>query len=242
MRRFFSEIVEVSQGRITLSDKDTVHHIRDVLRLQKNDGLIVFDKTGHEYIGEIEKLSERHIILRVKEKKGGRLQKTFSLTFACAIPKNSRMDDIIDKLTQLGVDRMIPCKTKHTVVAFDRQKAIARHERWNKIGRSASEQSKRNTVPVIDPVKDFRELICEAKNFDLKLIPTLRGRRVRLKDALRAKPPKNMLVVIGPEGDFSEEEVRLARAAGFIPVSLGERVLRVETAAVAVASYIKLST
>lgn len=239
-RRFFSEIRDVTGSRITLSDKDKVHHIRDVLRMKKDDNLILFDKTGRKYLCAIETLSEKQIILRIRKKREQGVQKRLQVAVACAIPKNSRMDDIMDKLTQLGVARIIPLKTKHTVVRFDKHKEALRHERWSKIVLSASEQSKRNSLPLVDPIRSFREFVLEARNFDLKLIPTLKGKRVSLHDALREKPPKNILVAIGPEGDFSDEEVTLARHAGFIPVSLGERVLRVDTAAVAVASFIAL--
>ncbi len=239
-RRFFSEIGDVTGSRITLSDEDKVHHIRDVLRMKKNDSLIVFDKTGRKYFCTIETLSAKQIILRIRQKKEQGVQKTLQVVVACAIPKKSRMDDIIDKLTQLGVARIIPLKTKNTVVRFNKGKEALRQERWNKIALSASEQSKRDSIPVVDPIRNFREFVLEAINFDLKLIPTLKGQRVVLHDALGEKPPKKILVAIGPEGDFSDEEVTCARHAGFIPVSLGRRVLRVDTACVAVASFITL--
>ncbi|KPK96937.1 MAG: hypothetical protein AMJ95_11725 [Omnitrophica WOR_2 bacterium SM23_72] len=238
--RLFSQICDLSDGCLTISDKDKVHHIRNVLRMKKDDALIVFDKTGCQYLCKIEALTEKQIVLRVREKQEMSAPESLRLSVACAIPKKSRMDDVMDKLTQLGVARIIPLITKHTVVRLDKHKEALRHKRWNRIVLSASEQSKRDFLPLVDPVRSFRELVLEAKNFDLKLIPTLKGKRVSLQHALRLKRSKNILVVIGPEGDFSDEEVALARRAGFLPVSLGQRVLRVDTAVLAIASFITL--
>jgi 16S rRNA (uracil1498-N3)-methyltransferase len=239
MRRFFSEGLDISGGRITISDKDNVHHIRDVLRMQNKDSLIVFDGEGKEYRTQIERLTSVDVVLKIKEKRNAAAFKKFRVTLACAMPKNSKMDDIVDKLTQLGVDRIIPLQTKHVVVKLNKAKEGLRQQRWKKIARSASQQCQRSTVPVVNPIKNFKEFLAESRNFDLKVIPTLRGRRRPLKDVLRDRPG-SILVAIGPEGDFSDEEVRSALAFGFIPVTLGDLVLRVETAAVAVAGYISL--
>jgi len=166
--------------------------------------------------------------------------KKAKITIACAIPKKSKMEDIIDKLTQLGVDRIIPIKTAHTVVKLDSYKEAMRHKRWEKVAQSASEQSQRNDLALIDQIRDIKEVILNSKEFDLKLIPTLIGKRKSLREISLNSKYKNILVLIGPEGDFTEAEVQLAIKAGFIPVTLGDLVLRVETAAVAVASYITL--
>jgi 16S rRNA (uracil1498-N3)-methyltransferase len=241
MQRFFAASSNVSEDKIIISDKDKFHHIKNVLRLKKQDEIIVFDELGNECIARIDKILRGHIILQIKEKMNRKVSKRFQMTFACAVPKKSNMDDIIDKLTQLGVDRIIPLRTKHVVVKLDNHKEILRYSRWSKIAQNASQQSQRNTPPTIDTIKDLEDVLQEAKNFDAKLIATLKGERRSLKDALAIDPhPHNLLVVIGPEGDFSDDEVKSAKHAGFIPVSLGDLVLRVETAAVAVASYIRL--
>jgi 16S rRNA (uracil1498-N3)-methyltransferase len=240
MLRLFLEFPSISNNKITISDKDKVHHIRDVLRLGENEAIIVFDKLGFEYVSRIEKLSSQNIILKIREKRNLKANKKFHMALACAIPKKSKMDDIIDKLTQLGVDRIIPLETKHVVVKLDGHKEILRQARWQKVAQSASQQCQRNSLPVVDAITDLNELLRESKDFDLKLIATLRGKRRLLKDALAGCRPENVLIVIGPEGDFSAREVDSAKNSGFIPVSLGELVLRVETAAIAVASYIRL--
>lgn len=164
-----------------------------------------------------------------------------ALTIACAIPKGSHMDDIIDCLTQLGVERIIPMRTERVVVKLNDARLAARLQRWNKIARSAARQCQRSSIPVISPVADIVEVISNSREFDLKLIPHLSGERRLIKDVLSQGSYKNIIVLIGPEGDFTPAEVELALHNGFTPVSLGHTVLRVATAAIAAAAYIKLA-
>lgn len=215
-----------------------MHHLKDVLRLKIRDRVMVFDGKGNEYECSIEKILPENAAFKI-HKIHKRASSKIKVTIACAIPKGQTMDSIIDKLTQLGVERIIPLETERVIIKLDRQKKAHRHQRWMKIGLNASLQSQRNALPMIEPVKNLEELLSQADNYDLKLIPTLSGRRRALRDVLAKTKAKNILVLIGPEGDFTSEEVALAQMRGFIPVSLGDLVLRVETAAVAVAGFIK---
>jgi 16S rRNA (uracil1498-N3)-methyltransferase len=152
------------------------------------------------------------------------------------------MDDIVDKLTQLGVARIIPLKTQNTVVVLDEKKEKMRAGHWEKVAISAAKQSGRRTLPVIDPVREIKDFLARADNFDLKVIPTLSAEGIRpLKDVLGNKKYRDILAIIGPEGDFTTGEIDLAERRGCIPVSLGKLVWRVETAAVAVTSFIRLA-
>lgn len=241
MHRFFVSFQNISSDKIIISDKSRLHYLKDVLRLKVKDKAVAFDEKGNEYSCLVEKVLPATVILQIKGKASGREQKKFSLTIACAIPKKSNMDDIIDKLTQLGVDRIIPLKTKRVIVNLDERRASLRLERWRKIAQSASGQSQRNALPIIEPIKDIKAVFLESRGYALKLIPTLTGERKTLREVLRIHQPASILVFIGPEGDFTDEEIDLAKLAGFIPVSLGNLVLRVETAAVAVASFIMLN-
>jgi 16S rRNA (uracil1498-N3)-methyltransferase len=241
MHRFFVSCKSISANKIVISDNKQVHYLRDVLRLKVKDKVVAFDEQGNEFNCLIKKNLSGKIILDIKKTNPpASTQKRISLSLACAIPKRSNMDDIIDKLTQAGVDRIIPLKTKRVIVNFDEEKKRSRLERWCKIAQSAAQQAKRNTLPIIEPVKDIKKVILESKNYALKLIPTLTGERKTLKEVLQTHKPRSVLVFIGPEGDFTDEEVDLAKQSGFIPVTLGNLVLRVETAAVAVASFIRL--
>jgi 16S rRNA (uracil1498-N3)-methyltransferase len=241
VHRFFAPHLNISANRIIIDDKEQIHYIRDVLRLKENELIVIFDGLGNEYDCVIDNLEDK-LGLRIKER---HLQKKarykIKIAVACAIPKKSKIDDIIDKLTQLGVDRIIPLKTKRVIIKLDKHKETLRLERWRKIIQAASQQSQRNTMPVIEPIQDLREFLPKTEDFDLKLIPTLFGERKSLKRVFSKCKPRNILVLIGPEGDFAEEEVSLAKDAGCIPVTLGNLVLRVETAAIAVAGYIRLN-
>ncbi len=239
MHRFYSGSENVSQDRIIISDRQQLHHLKDVLRLEAGDGAAVFDDKGNVYKVRVESLSSRNVVLKIKDIRKSDKSNEVSITIGCAIPKKSKMDDIIDKLTQLGVDRIIPLITQRVIVKFDKDKKSGRQKRWQKIALNASKQSQRNTVPVVDAVVDFEEIIRDAQDFDLKLIPNLMGERRTLKEALAGKKPKNVLVLIGPEGDFSPEEISMAMKAGFMPVTFGDFVFRVETAAVYAAGVLR---
>ena len=126
------------------------------------------------------------------------------------------------------------------IVKLDKHKRLSRQERWKKIALNASLQSQRNTLPILEPIKNIKGLLSDSGSFDLKLIPTLIQERKPLKETLEESKSKNILVIIGPEGDFTSDELGLAKKMGCIPVSLGDLVLRVETAAVAVVSFIRL--
>ena len=230
---------QISGDAALISDAGQLHHLRDVLRLRIGDEVIVFDGEGNEYSGTIEGLDKKQAVLRLKARQPAPIRR-LRLAVACAVPKQARMDDIIDKLTQLGVDSIIPLFTERGIVKLS-ETIDARLERWRKIALSASEQSHRTTLPFISPGSGFKKALADSKDYQLKLVPTLVGQRQTLRELFTDSPPDSIFVLIGPEGDFTSEEIQEAMDAGFIPVSLGDAVLRVETAAIAVASYIKLA-
>jgi len=240
MHRFFLPSLNISKTTIVLQDKEQVHHLKDVLRLKEKDNVIVFDSQGNEYACRIEKISDK-VSLEIKNILPANQEAGIKITVACALPKKAKMDDIIDKLTQLGVYKIIPLITERVIVKLDRKKEEERVERYKRIALSAVKQSQRNTVPVIDRITDIGAILSAKEHFDLKLIPTLEGKKSSLKEIFTRHNPKSVLVLIGPEGDFTPQEVESAKNKGFIPVSLGENVLRVDTAAIAVVSFIKLN-
>ncbi|MCX5695123.1 MAG: RsmE family RNA methyltransferase [Candidatus Omnitrophica bacterium] len=240
MHKFFVPAAGILADKIIIEDREQTHHIKNVLKLKVGEKVAVFDGSGNEYNCVIRELKNK-IYLNIEKKiPADNSPEKVKLTIACAIPKKAKIDDIIDKLVQLGVSRIIPLMTERVVVKLDKPKEALRYERWKKIALSAAKQCKRNSLVVIEPVKDFKDLIKQSREFDLKLIPHLLGDRQSLKEILAGSEASNILVLIGPEGDFSEREVSLAIAAGFIPVTLGDLVLRVDTAAIAAASFIRL--
>ncbi len=241
MHSFFVRKENISQDSIVIFDLSEVHHLRDVLRVKMKEKVIIFDEGGNKYLCCVEAITDK-ALLSIKERHpSGPAGRGLELTVACAIPKNSKMDDIIDKLIQLGVTRIIPLLTERVIVRLDRPKQASRIKRWEKIALAAAKQSHRVYLPVIEPIKDIREVLDASGAYDLRLIPTLaQPECYSLKQALDKVKAKNILVLIGPEGDFTDEEINMAKDKGFLPVTLGELVLRVETAAIAVASFVRL--
>jgi 16S rRNA (uracil1498-N3)-methyltransferase len=141
----------------------------------------------------------------------------------------------------LGVTHIIPMQTERVVVKPDAAGAEARLKRWRKIAGNAARQSQRSNIPDVEVITRFEDVILNSQKHDLKLIPHLSGDRKLIKDVMAEDKLKDIILLIGPEGDFTPAEVELALHNGFIPVSLGDTVLRVATAAIAAAAYIRFS-
>ena len=242
MNRFFLERIEPKNKQIILSDYAQLHHLRDVLRIKPLELVGLFDNQGNAYTALVLEIGSHAIKLEVKEKKIFK-DTGIKITVACAIPKKVKMDDIVDKLTQLGVECIIPLETERVIVRLDKQKKLERCQRWEKIALSAAKQSQRSSLAVIKPISTLQDVFMAAVDFDLKLIPTLEDKRKTLKEVFSKayKKIEKVIILIGPEGDFTPGEVALAKEAGFLPVSLGAGVLRVDTAAIAAVSFIKLN-
>ena len=157
------------------------------------------------------------------------------LTVAISLVSEQKFDLILQKLTELGVSTIIPVKTSRSIVKVDEKKLPKKYERWQTICKEASEQSHRTTIPKVEEVMTLKQLVQVPK--DIKLICSLRENTKPLKEYLNTKP-KNILFIIGPEGGFSKEEEEYLLNNDFLPTSLGKRVMRVETAAIYVASVI----
>jgi 16S rRNA (uracil1498-N3)-methyltransferase len=238
MHSFYVE-EHIRGEQFVIHDADQLHHLRDVLRLKKGDAVSIFDPTGQEYLCSIADISKQNASLEIIVRRPTRPPQV-KIAVACALSKKSGFDDIVDKLTQIGVDVIIPLLTERVIVKPE-EAGGSRSERWRKIARSAAEQSRRNLLPSVRDISSFKEIISESSNFDLKLVPTLEGDRQPLNQVIAKKIPASILVLIGPEGDFTPEEVRQAIKAGFQPITLGANILKVDTAAVAVAAYLRLA-
>ncbi len=236
MRRFYIDKSAIKAGKIMISGKEA-HHIKDVIRLKPGDRFIGLDGAGKSYtlriteIGagvkaEIEKVSSRHI-------------DTPNILLACALPKKSKIDYIIEKATELGVTDIVPMVTSHTIVKVDKVSGLNKHRRWKSLALEASKQCGRDTLPTIHGVTDFKDVMKLIEKLDYKnrLIPYVCESALHIKDAL-SKKQDSTAVFIGPEGDFSKEEIALAEEYGFKTVSLGELVLKVDTAAIFAISLI----
>ncbi|MDD2703502.1 MAG: RsmE family RNA methyltransferase, partial [Candidatus Omnitrophica bacterium] len=161
MHRFFCRSSEIKGNAIHITDITQVHHIRDVLRYKPRDEIFFFDENGFEYSGKVLSIDKERLAVNLTGRKKTPIRRMPSITIACAIPKQTKMEDIVDKLTQLDVDRIIPMVTERVIVKLDPQKKTLKLSRWQKIAVQASQQSKRNTLPAIGPVLNFAEVLAE---------------------------------------------------------------------------------
>lgn len=226
-------------GRILISDPRQIRHLAVVLRLKRGDEVSAFDGKESECLCQIEKIAKDKVSLIVLKTKTASLSNK-GITLACAIPKNVKMDYIIQKTTELGVSRIIPMHTKRTIVKIDTRKAADKQERWQRIAQEASKQSKRIRFPLIDPVREFKDVLSEISGHDLAIIPNLEKGNKSIAEAANAFKGKSIIFFIGPEGDFTADETASAREKGCIGVSLGDLVLKVDTAAIAVTAFLRL--
>jgi len=220
-----------------IKDKTEVHHIRDVLRLQKGDVVYIFDGQGREFSCCIEGMKRDAVIVRIKEVLPAKDSALFNITLYQAIPKKTKMDFIVEKAVELGIHRIVPVITDRTVPEI-KDKCRRKTERWVKIAIAASKQCGRAKIPLISDIMTFDDALIESRKSDLVLFAALDRKAEPLKSVLKNNASKNIAIFIGPEGDFSLREISLARDAGYNICSLGPLVLRCDTAALFMLSCI----
>jgi len=219
---------------------DEAHHVASVMRLGEGDSVVVFDGEGKEYTAVIKRADNRRkrVTLKIISTSSFSSENPNSITLAQAIPKKGKMDLVIEKATELGVFRIIPMTTQRTIVKPGAASSLKMATRWEKIGVAASKQCGRTVVPEVADITRFSEVASSAEEYDIALIACLGEGTVPLKDVISASLPEKILVLIGPEGGFTPEEVEMARGYGFSLVSLGPRVLKSDTAGLFVLSVL----
>lgn len=229
MQRYF--VKEKNKDNFVLENSD-IHHIKKVMRCKTNDKIeIVYEKKVYLCnIDDIESLT-----LSIIETSEEDRDSNINLTIAVSLVQEQKFDLILQKLTELGVNKIIPLKTERSIVKLDKSKEEKKQIRWNTICKEASEQSHRVTIPEISNVMTMKELINNKQQ--LNLICSLNENTKPLEKYLN-KEIKDILFVVGPEGGFSNNEEEFLIENGFQSTSLGKRVLRVETATIYVASII----
>lgn len=231
MQRYFAK--EKKQETLIL-EKEDIHHIKNVMRYQKGD-LIECIYQEELYICEIE--DPTNVEVKIVEKKTENNESPINITIALPLLKEQKMDLVLQKLTELGVDQIIPIKMERSIIKIDEEKFKKKKERWQKICKEASEQSKRNKIPEIMDIISFKQL--EKLPFDQKYICSTRNHQNLISNYLQDnKNCATMIFVIGPEGGITPKEEDLLESFGYLPISLGNRIMRVETAAIYIASII----
>ena len=242
--RAFAVPPEREPSEIRLSPEES-HHLVSVNRGRAGDPVVVFDGKGREWICELRHADRRAARLGVRVSQAAP-PLPYEITLGQALPKGGAMDGIVRKATELGVARIVPLESERTQVHLERERSDRKIEKWQQAALEACKQCGNPWLPEITAVQPASGFIATAHDYDLKLIASLhpgaQSLKVTLSDdfAARGRPPRKVLWLIGPEGDFTPAEMSLAATAGFIPVTLGPLVLRCETAAtyaVSVLSY-----
>lgn len=231
MQRYF--VKEKIDNKFILEQSD-IHHIKNVMRNKNNDKIeVVYDKKT--FICNIDNINDCSLSIIEELKENNELD--IELVVVCSLVKEQKMDLILQKLTELGVSKIIPLKTERSIVKIDEKRESKKLIRWQAICKEASEQAKRNNVPIVTDIYTLKDLIKEVS--DIKLLCSVNEKNNFINNYLQNyENCAKMIVVIGPEGGFSDKEEEFLVSNGYDRVSLGNRVLRVETATIYVASVI----
>lgn len=239
MHHFFVGPEQVQEERICIEGSD-INHMKNVLRMKVGELLEVNDGCGNLYLCEIEEFAEEAAWVKIKERYDAETELPSRIYLFQGLPKGDKMELIIQKAVELGVYEIIPVATKRAVVKLDEKKAAKKVQRWNAIAEGGAKQSGRGIIPQVTEVLTFAKALEKAKELDMVLIPyeKAEGMEATWKAMQSAVPGKSIGIFIGPEGGFEEEEVEKARMSGAVPVSLGKRILRTETAGLMILSVL----
>ena len=239
MARFFLPKERIQDQRGTIIGEELAH-LRKVLRLEPGDHVTVFDDTGWEHDAVIRSFSADRGDIDILRSSRPERESSLQITLALALTKGEKMDLVVEKATELGVQTFVPFVSTYTVPKLNDRKIEIRSGRWQKIALSAVKQCGRTRVPKTLTLCDFRELVRQPWPDTLKLLFWEREGRLTLKQVYEAERDAHaILLVIGPEGGFSSTEADEAQHHGFESVQLGRRILRAETAAIAALSVVQ---
>ncbi len=233
MPRFYIPPHAWNPDKLALDPSET-HHALDVLRMKAGDRATVFNGQGAEATVEFATVEKSSVTLRkIAASKSAPL--ACALTLGQAIPKGKNMDMIVEKATELGAAAIVPLLSERTVVRADADEAITKRDKWQRVAIEAAKQCGQNWVPEVAKPQTPKEFFQAGEKYDLMLIASLQPDSRALKQVLTELGPKQfsrVLILVGPEGDFTPAEINLAKNAGCRPITLGPIILRTETAAI----------
>lgn len=231
MRRFF--VNDITDTAVVTNEE--ARHMCKVLRLKKGDEVVLFNGSGYDYISVIKNISDKQVELEVKQKTENTKKLPFSLTLYQSFIKKDNMDFVLQKATELGIDRFVCFNSSRTVkIPGNKDKVL---ERYNKIAVEAAKQCGRATVPIVEFAENSKDVSQRIGNHDIFLF-AYEKESVNIKKCLAQKDFNDIAVVIGPEGGFEEDEARMFIEGGAVSCSLGNLILRAETAGIAACSMI----
>ena len=239
MYNFFTQSAMIND-RFEIVGAD-FNHIKNVLRLKIGDKIII-SNNGTSNLCKIESFSDSSVIAVIEQENYNDTSLPVSVTLFQGLPKSDKMELIIQKAVELGVDEIVPVEMARSIVKLDGKKADSKIARWQAIAESAAKQSKRTAIPTVNSAISFADAIKLAKDMDVLIVPyeNKDGMAATLSALKSIKRDMKIGVMIGPEGGFDDNEIALAESAGGKVVSLGKRILRTETAAITALSMIML--
>ncbi len=240
MYQFFVEDFQIGREFVTITGSD-VNHIKNVLRMKPGEKIRVSNQKGIDYFCEISEVADTFVQADILKEDAVSTELPSKIYLFQGLPKGDRMETVIEKAVELGVYEIIPVAMKYCVVKLDAKKEAAKIARWQKQAEAAAKQSKRSIIPKIHPVMTYKEAVSYAMECDVRLVPYENERGMQgTKEALSGiKPGESISVIIGPEGGFSKEEIAMAKDSMQV-ISLGKRILRTDTAGIAVMSMLML--
>ncbi len=238
MPRFYVPQPQMKDGILRIEGRE-VKHIRRVLRLKPGDEIITFNGSGKEYYGTIIEDGPTFVLIKIEDLLFPEKESPLKMTLAQSLLKGEKMDYVVQKSTELGVSKIIPFFSSRSVPLLEKSPKLKRHHRWERIAMEASKQCGRTMVPIVEPIQSYSEMIRKASPESIRLILWERE-GYNLKEMIeRPIEKRSIFFVIGPEGGFSKEEIEEAKGSGFLPVNLGKRILRAETASLCLLSILQ---
>lgn len=232
VHRFFIAASSIEGDRVWLSPEQS-HQVCHVLRLEPGDTIVVLDDSGTEYDVTLTAVSRTETVGQVIARRRAPGEPGAEVTLFQSLLVREKFEWVLQKGTEVGVTQFVPVLTERSLV---RTKTIEQNkmDRWQRILTEAAEQSHRGHIPELAPILPFDQALLRLRDFDRFLIAAPSEGAMMLRDALQGitRSPASVAVMIGPEGGFTEEEVAWARDNGVVPISLGPRILRTETAAI----------
>ena len=240
MQRFFTEPENVNNREIYMVGED-VNHMKNSLRMKVGEQLEVCDSSGKVYLCQIDEyLHPLAVLLKIEKEWQNDTELPSQIYLFQGLPKSDKMELIIQKAVELGVYQIIPVSTNRAVVKLDEKKSTKKVSRWNSIAESAAKQAGRGVIPKVSEVMTYHEALEYSRSLEITLFPYELATDIKESKGIlqRVKFHQKIGVFIGPEGGFEQIEVEKAIVAGALPMTLGKRILRTETAAITMLSLL----
>ena len=240
MHCFYTEKENIVGGQAYITGSD-VNHVRNVLRMEVGEEIVICDGEGVFHTCVIKEISKEQVEAQILESKEAETELKTKITLFQGLPKKDKMELIIQKAVELGVHEIVPVSTRFCVAKIeDAKKEKKKLERWQEIAKAAAKQSGRGMIPQIKPVMTYKEALKAASGMDRAVIPyeKAEGMKAAVEEVGKMAKCQSVGIFIGPEGGFAEEEIQSALDTGVTPISLGKRILRTETAGLCILSVL----